>query len=306
MNNPIASKSKYNLMLWLNAALIVTVWGGAFSMIDVVVREISPLWVVAIRLILGTLMVWIYLLIRGKKPPNLSNERWRYYAMLSFIGMVIPFLLVAKAQIKIHSGLAGVLVGAMPIFTIILAHFFTSEKLTWIKFLGFLIGFSGIILLFLPIETFKNLSEGLSLVSTWKEQLWVLLAAFFYAITTVIAKHTPKTDAEVGALMMLICGSLTITALAMLTGLPPMPSGLAWLNFIGLALGATAYGTIIYLWIINRAGPTFMARMNYFIPLTSVLLGALFLKEKITLQILIAFALIIGGIIISRIQPSPS
>ena len=293
---PSMSHGKFLLV----AFTLLAVWGSAFTMTDVAVRSLAPIWVVVGRIILATMMVTIYTYAKGHKLPPLSDVRWLWYAVLGTIGMAFPFLLISLGQKTIESGLSAILIGAMPLMTIILAHFFTDERMTWIKLAGFVLGFCGLIILFFP-EDFS-----LTLVSDWKAQALVLGGALCYAIATILAKRAPETHSVVGASMMLICGSLASCLWACIEGVPQTPpDSIAYLMIIGLAIGSTGIGTILYLYMIEMKGPTVMATINYFIPVTSVALGVWFLGEKITPQILIAFITIIAGVIVSRIKLKP-
>jgi len=279
----------------LVAFTLLMVWGSAFTMNDIAVRSLSPIWVVMGRILLATIMVAAYTYAKGYKLPPLKDKRWLWYAVLGTIGMALPFFLITKGQETIESGLSAILIGAMPLITIILAHFFTDERMTWIRLVGFLIGFGGLIILFFP-EDFS-----FALVSDWKAQALVLTAAFFYGVATITANRAPETPTLVGASMMLICGA--VVSCIGIIGLPQTPpEPIAYLMILGLAIGSTGLGTILYLYMIEMRGPTVMATINYFIPVTSVFLGVWFLGEEITPQIIIAFITIIAGVIVSRIK----
>jgi len=106
--------------------------------------------VVAYRLLIGAVILIAYVKLKGETFPKLTDSRWLWYFGLGLTGMVIPFFLISTGQLKVDSGLSAIIVGAMPLITIVLAHFFTDERLTPIKTLGFFIGFLGIVVLFLP------------------------------------------------------------------------------------------------------------------------------------------------------------
>ena len=231
----------------------------------------------------------------GHRLPPLRDVRWIWYAAIAVTGASLPFLLLAIGQKSVDSGLTAILVGTMPLMTILLAHVFTAEKLTRIKLFGFLLGFLGIIILFLP----KDLS--FSLVSDWKAQLIILLAAFSYAATTIIASRSPETPSPVAASMMLMIGAVLSTIWALISvGPPPIPEKVALYSAIGLGFGSTGIATITYLWVIDVAGPSVMARINYFIPVCSVILGVIYLQEALDWRIFVALFVIFVGVIISN------
>lgn len=278
------------------ALFLILVWGSAFTMVDVAVRTLSPDWLVAYRMTFGAALVLIYSLIRGYRLPSLRDPRWIWYTVMGFTGASFPFVLLAYSQQIVDSGLTAIIVGSMPLITIVLAHFFTEEKLTVWKFLGFVMGFVGIVVLFLP----ENLS--LALVDDWKAQLLILLASSSYAVTTIIASRAPATPSPVAAALMLFMGAAMSMGWAVTkSGVPPMPDVPALLCIIGLGLGSTGIATVVFLWVIDTAGPSVMARINYFVPACSVILGVSFLKEALDWRIFVALFVIVLGVIVSKI-----
>jgi len=279
------------------ALFLILVWGSAFTMVGAAVRTLSPEWLVAYRMMFGAALVYGYARLAGHSLPSLRDPRWIWHAVLGITGASLPFVLIAIGQKTVDSGLTAILVGTMPLITIILAHFFTNEKLTLMKLIGFLMGFIGILILFLP----KDLS--LSLVADWHAQLLILMGSACYAITTIVASRKPETPSPVGAAMMLMIGALLSTIWASaVSGPPPKPDMVALLCVMGLGVGSTAIATITYLWVIDVAGPSVMARINYFVPVCSVILGVIFLDEILDWRIFVALLVIILGVIVSKMD----
>ncbi len=277
------------------ALFLIIVWGTAFTMIEVAILYLPPIWVVALRTLFGALVVIAYALYRGRRFPKLTDSRWLWFGFLGFIGMVLPFFLVATAQESIDSGISAILVGIMPLATLGLAHIFTTEKMNRRKVIGFVIGFIGTIILFLP----DNFSLGL--ISDWRAQLLCVGGAICYAVTTVAAKRAPETPPSVAAAMMVGSAAVFGMAWACFTGVPSFNvPPIAWVMIAGLAIGSTGLATIVYLLVINRNGPTTLAKINYFPPFASVIAGVWLLGEPFTLKIGIAFTTIMLGVWIAR------
>ena len=265
-------------------------------MVGAAVRTLSPDWLVAYRMIIGAAVVYICSRILGHRLPPLNDRRWIWYFFMAITGASLPFVLLAHGQQTVDSGLTAIIAGTMPLIVIILAHFFTSEKLTAWKFIGFATGFVGIVVLFLP----KDLS--FALVADWKAQSLILLAAFFYASTAIIASRAPATPSPVAAAMMLTIGAVMSTIwAASVSGPPPMPEMTALFCAIGLGLGSTGVATMTYLWLIDEVGPSVVARINYFVPVCSVFLGVTLMKEILDWRIFVAFFVILIGVIVSRL-----
>lgn len=287
-----------NMLLFM-AFLMVIVWGSAFTLVSIGVKYISPLWLVTYRLIIGAIIVIIYVKFKGLNLPNIRDKRWIWYFAMGLIGMVIPFFLLSTGQVIIDSGLTAIMVGTMPLMTVILAHFFTNEKLSITKIIGFIFGFIGIVILFLPSDFSIEITEN------WFSQLIIIIAAFCYAVTTIIAKRAPDTPATIGACMMLICAATACLFVALLTGFPSsMPPLLGILTAFGLGVGSTAFASILLLYIIDQTGPSTVAKINYFVPLASVIFGVIILDEILSIRIFIAFVIILIGMFISQIKKS--
>ena len=286
-------------MLFFMAFLMVIVWGSAFTLVSIGVKYISPLWLVTYRLIIGAILIIIYVKFKGLNLPSIKDKRWIWYFAMGLIGMVIPFFLLSTGQVIIDSGLTAIMVGTMPLMTVILAHFFTNEKLSITKIIGFIFGFIGIVILFLPSDFSIELTEN------WSSQLIIIIAAFCYAVTTIIAKRAPDTPATVGACMMLICAATACLFVALLTGLPSsIPPLLGILTAFGLGVGSTAFASILLLYIIDQTGPSTIAKINYFVPLASVIFGVIILDEILSMRLFIAFVIILIGMFISQIKKS--
>ncbi|MEM7729230.1 MAG: EamA family transporter [Pseudomonadota bacterium] len=286
--------------LALSAALIL-IWGSAFNFVGVAVDHISPFWLTAWRLVVGAAFLTAYAYMTGQGLPPVSDARWLWYSGLGLTGAVIPFLLMAEGQQTVDSGLTAVIVGAMPLLTILLAHFFTDEKLTPFKIAGFFIGFLGVAVLFMPDEL------GVGLTGDWGAQLIILGAAFCYAFTTVAAKRAPRIPAATGSAIMMIAAAIAgVAAAAIYDPGGHVPNATALTMILLLGFGSTGVATILYLVFIDRAGPSAMARLNYFPPVVSVIFGVWFLSEPFTWKLIVAFAVIIVGVMVSRISSGPS
>jgi len=281
-------------------AVILTIlfWGTAYTLIGYSVEYVSPAWIVAVRTTIAAIVLTIYALLRGHRFPNLRDPVWQWYGFMGFIGLTLPFYLNARGQVHVESGLTAVLAGVMPLITIVLAHFFVKgEHLSWRKGIGFLIGFVGIVLLFLPMPLKWDLIE------TWRSQGLILLTAVCYAATTIIAKRAPETSASIGAAMMLLAASIMSLGWAISTGIPEtLPPGSAIVALVLLALGGTGIVQILYLRIIKIKGPSYIAKMVYLVPVFSIIAGIIFLDEPFSWRSVTALGIIFIGLYISQIR----
>lgn len=284
------------VLFWLAAGVTVLIWGTAYTLIAVIVPTVSPAWLVAGRTSLAALILIAYALWRGHRFPPLFSKVWLWYSLMGFIGMTLPFFLTASGQQDIESGLTSILAGTMPLLTLVMAHFFIpGERMTGRKTLGFVIGFIGIILLFIPLPL------SLHLVAHWQAQLLILGTAFCYAVLTIIAKRAPHLPASLGAAMMISSAAVFSLIWALSDGMPrTMPPAKALWALLALAVGATALAQILYLRLIQLRGPGFVAKLVYLVPVVSVIAGILFLNEPFSWRTVLAMVIVFAGLYISR------
>ena len=118
---------------WLLLLALVAMWGSAFMMTGVAVRGFTPATLVAIRLVIAAALLGGLVLLSGRRFPR-SRQFWLFSLAISLAGNCLPFWLISFGQQRIDSGLAGILMGIMPLTTMVLAHFFVrGERLNGTK-----------------------------------------------------------------------------------------------------------------------------------------------------------------------------
>jgi len=296
----------HNKVLFYAACLaIILIWGTAYTLVGFIVDSISPAWMVAVRTTIAAFVLITYALLRGHKFPSLRDSVWRWYGVIGFVGMALPFYLSAHGQIVVDSGLTSILAGVMPLMTIVLAHFFIQgERLTARKTLGFFIGFAGIVYLFLPTPV--NGSFKWEMVQDWQSQGLILLTALCYATLTIIAKRAPEIAPSLGAAIMVITAAILSVIYALTTGLPQtMPPRSALIALLALSLGATAIAQILYLRLIQISGPSLVAKLVYLVPVASIIAGIIYLDEVFSWRLVGAMLVIFIGLLIARSDKKP-
>jgi drug/metabolite transporter (DMT)-like permease len=279
-------------MSWLILITLGAIWGASYLFIKVGGAEIPPFTFVEGRTLIAALALLVAMRWRGETLPRTRREWLPLVAMGIFNG-VIPYTAITWGELYISSGLAAILTATMPLFTILLAHWFTrDEKLTALKIAGILVGFVGVVVLFLD-----ELTRGLR-IEFWG-QLAVVIAAASYAVATIIARKflngVSHLVASTGQLASAALWMLPLS-LAFDRPLALRPSLAAIGSLAILALLGTAFAYLLYYWLIEHTGATRTSLVTYLIPITGVLWGALLLNEPLRLDALIGLALIIAGV----------
>ena len=278
--------------------ILSAVWGGAFTLNKLALNFYSPEFIVFARLIIGTFILFLLLMIMYRRI-TISLRDWQYYLFMSTVGIVAPFILIVYGQQQIDSSLAGILMATMPISTIILSHFFLhDEKLTRRKFIGFVIAFIGIIIL--VIQDFSNLK--INILSNISSELMVMSGAILYSCSAVYGKrfkHTDPLSASTGTIFF----SAIMMFIYLLIFVPTEISNIDLRNSASLVLlgvFCTAIATIIYFQILHTSGASFISIMNYLIPIWAILFGVIFFQEEIFMNYIVGLILVILGINISQ------
>ena len=128
--------------------LLAIIWGSAFFNIKIATYSYEPFTLALVRVIFASIPLLILCKLKSIKIEAFEKN-WKPYALIGLCNIAIPFVLIAIGTAKINSYLAAILMSTTPLSGSILAHIFTKdEKLSFLKSLGVMIGFSGIILLF--------------------------------------------------------------------------------------------------------------------------------------------------------------
>ena len=128
--------------------LLGAIWGSAFFNIKIATYSYDPFTLALVRVLFASIPLLILCKLTKIKIEAFSKN-WNLYALIGLCNIAIPFVLIAIGTAKINSYLAAILMSTTPLSGSILAHFFIKdEKLSVLKTVGVLIGFSGIILLF--------------------------------------------------------------------------------------------------------------------------------------------------------------
>lgn len=278
---------------WGMLILLSIFWGGSFFFTEIALRDFQPFTVVFLRVTLAALILIGVVYISGQRMPA-SLRTWGAFVVMGALNNAIPFSLIVWGQTRIDSGVASILNATTPIFTVILAHMFTSdERLTLRKFFGVLVGFLGVYIMIKP-----ELKDGFS----WRGlgQVAVIGAAVSYGFAGIFGKRLKKTSPVVNSAGMLICSSLMMLPLALIIDSPwsLSPSLEAVAAVFGIALISTVLAYLLYFRILAAAGATNVLLVTFLIPISALLLGVGVLGEVIKALEYIGMACIFLGLIV--------
>ncbi|MBB3607405.1 DMT family transporter [Rhizobium sp. BK602] len=288
------NKSGMSAMTWGLLLALGLIWGGSFFFARIAVHSVPPFTLVFLRLSLAALALHIY--IGGRlQIYELLRKHWRQFLLLGLINNAVPHALIFIGQTQMGAGLASILNATTPIWTVLIGNQLTTdERLTSAKIAGCVTGFLGTILLLSP-----------SLTSSAGVPLWALLlpilAAISYGFAAIYAKRFKGMASPVVATGQLTASSAIMLPVALLLDQPwtlPMPAAGTLAAILGLALLSTAFAYILYFRILALAGATNASLVTLLVPPSAILLGFLFLGERLGWAEVAGMLLIGAGLLI--------
>lgn len=288
---------KPTVMDWGMILALALLWGLSFPMISVAVVDIPPLSLAVFRMGLAGVALMIFIWVRRIKLPR-DLTSWLYMIFVGTIGTAAPFILFPIGQQEVPAGTTGILNAIMPLITIVLAHFFANELLTVRKLFGFLLGFGGVVVLIGPEALLALGGDGNQLFS----QLIIVAGSSCYAMSAIASRHLGHVSPLITSAVTLLLGGIVTAPVALIVDQPftLTVSADAWWAAIYMAFAATLAATLIYFKVVGQAGPSFFSQTNYLVPVVAVIGGYFLLDEPLSPQSLIAFVLIMGGLLVTR------
>jgi drug/metabolite transporter (DMT)-like permease len=302
-----SSDNRIDARDWSLLGVLSVLWGGSFFFNGVVLRELPPLTLVLLRVVLAAIillpMLWVYRI----RFPRTQAAWWPYFA-IAFLNNVLPFSLIVMGQTYIPSGLASILNATTPLFTVLVMAAAGDEKLQMRRVAGVVTGLIGVIILEGPDLGFKT-SQSVGI-------LLCLAAAFSYGLSALYARRKLSDSPPLAtATFQLLASSLMMAVVAAIFEHPwrlPMPGLTTWLAMFGLSALSTALAYIVFFQVLRRSGSTNVMLVTLLIPVTAILLGYLVLGESISPReiigaLVIASALLlIDGRVLRLVRRSPA
>ncbi len=281
-----------NLLLLL---LLAVLWGPSFLLIKIAVVEIPPITLIAGRVGLAAIILYVLLRLGGNNLPR-PGRIWLPLAVVALFHTTFPFVLLGWAEQHIDSALASILNGLTPLFTILLAHLLTADdKLTPTKAAGIGLGLVGVIFFVGP-----SLRSG-SQASTWGILAMIVVAASYGFALVYSRKHLNHLPSTVTPTSQMILSTLFLLPLVIFVDRPfnqPLPSLQAIGAVVALAVFGTVLAFIIYYRLLKSAAASYVSMVTYLVPVIGVLLGVVILGERLAWNDYAGFALILLGVMI--------
>jgi drug/metabolite transporter (DMT)-like permease len=275
-----------NLRLGFDFVLLAALWGSSFLFMRVAVPELGAFALAGLRVTVAGLILLAIVAYQRKLP--LLVKSWKPIAGIGILNSALPFLLFAYAMTYLNSGLGAILNATVPLWGAVVAFVWLKDRMSMLRVAGLMIGFLGVVLLVGNKVSFKP-GIGLAVMAC-------LLATFLYGIAASGTKQfLTGVDSLCSAAGSQLSAAVLLLPFAIIFWPDQVISMRAWAATLALAVFCTAIAYILYFRLFAALGPAKTITVTFLIPVFGMAWGAIFLDETLTLQMMVACAVILLG-----------
>jgi drug/metabolite transporter (DMT)-like permease len=274
---------------WLLLLVPAVIWGASFLFIAEALEAIGPNGVTFVRILVGFLTLAMF---PSTRRP-IERGDWKAVALLGFVWFAFPLSMFPHAEMRVSSALTGMLNGAVPLFTAIVASVLARRLPSRGILTGLAVGLSGVVMIALP-----TLGEGRS---NGIGVLLIFVAVLSYGFALPIAQPLQK---KYGALPVIWRAQAVALVLTAPLGLPEIP-GAQWsaipvLSLLALGALGTGIAFVMMTTAAGRLGATRASGAVFLTPGVALLLGVLVRGERVAWLSVIGCAVAVAGAWIMR------
>ena len=297
----MTQSAQKNIYTGIGLAVLATfIWSGNFIVARAVNKEIPPISLNFYRWLIASIIIFPFAFKKFKAEWKTVKQSWHYLFWISLTGIALfnTFVYVgAHYTSAINLALIGTT--SSPIMSVLFARIFLKEKVGWMKFAGMLVCIIGVLFL-LSKGNFRNLVH----LQFGEGDLWVLLAAFCFAIYNTMAKKKPVTISPVNFLFVIFSfGTLLVLPFYVweLNHTPAVEwNGKILLSILYLGLFASVICFLIWNMAIRKLGAGRTALFGNLIPIFSSIEAAIILHEEFTWVHITSMLIVFAGIIMAN------
>ncbi len=270
-------------------AAMCVIWGIPYLMIRVAVRELAPVTLVFLRTGIGAVLLIPVAAWRRELRPLLA--RWWPLLAYTAVEVMIPWILLARAETKLTSSLTGLLIAAVPLVgAVVVALTGTRERQGGRRWLGLLVGIGGVAAL---VGLDVGQVDALAVAE-------IGCVAVCYAIGPIILTRRLHDVPALGVVAAsLLLAAVVYAPFAAVRWPRSLPSSHVVESVLGLAVVCTAVAFLVFFALIAEVGPVRATVITYVNPAVAGLLGVTILSEHLSAGMLVGFALILAGCVLA-------
>jgi drug/metabolite transporter (DMT)-like permease len=269
---------------WLFFAAVGTIWGSSFLFMAIGLEAFRPGLVTWLRTLFGAALLWTLPGVRTR----IDRDDLGPLLILAVSWVAIPFTLFPLAQGSVNSAIAGMLNGAAPIFTVVVATILFRRAPGPRQLVGIPIGFLGVAAIALSAAG-NGSSQVVGVVL-------ILIATIGYGIAFNVATPLQQKYGSLPVMARILAIGGVLTAPLGLSSIPG--SRFTWSSLLAVAaVGVLGTGIAFVLMgrLVGRVGATRASIVGYLIPVVALLLGVLIRDDVVGAAAVIGVGLVVVG-----------
>lgn len=284
-------KSKY--LLYWKPLFAVVAWGISFIATKIALRAVSPVTIINLRLILAVILLSIFAIVT-KQSFKIELKKHFGILILALVAVFHLWIQVTGLQYTSASN-TGWIIGTTPVFMALLGILFFKEKLSLLNIIGIVVSTFGLLLLIS-----KGYLSSIGFVSN-KGDFMVLASAFTWSIYSIINKkiamsYSPlMTTLFLFMIMAVILIPFNVNQIVINSVLNMSTGEWGAIIFLGLICSGVSY--VLWAQTLSEMDSARTGAFLYIEPFVTVFTAALFLKENLTLMVLLSGIIITAGVI---------
>lgn len=286
----------HNFKIYLAIILAMIFWSVSFIWTRVAIESFNPVTLITLRLIIASLLLYIFTKITGKFQ-RLRSIDIKWFILLAFFEPFVYYLGETYGLTMVESTPASVIVATIPLFAPILAYILLKEKIGWINILGILISLCGVfVVIYKPGGGLNANPWGVALLF-----LAVFSAICYTATLRKISTHYSILNVifyqSIIGLMFFI-PTFFIVDFSTIKSLKVTSEALGALIMLSVFCSVIAF--VLFAWVVRKVG---VARTNVFvnlIPVFTAIFSWLFMNSTISLFQWSGILIVISGLFISQ------
>jgi len=277
-------------LVWL---ILCCIWGSTWLFIKLGLEDLPPFTFAGIRFVIACTILFVIIRAKGFQLPRARSD-WTLLLSTGLLSFSLNYGLLFWGEQYISSGLAALLQATIPVFGLVIAHFYLpGERMTWPRIFGVVFGFLGVGIVFsnqLAVANGKALAGCLALV----------VGSGCAAYSNVLVKaRGQKLDPAILAAGQMFVGLIPL----LIVGIPlegnPLKfhwTPIAVLSMCYLAVVGSVIAFLLYYWLVHNMDVTTTMLIALVTPVVAVVLGMIVLHEELNWRTVVGGAMIMSGI----------
>jgi drug/metabolite transporter (DMT)-like permease len=282
--------------VWLAICTVYVVWGSTYLAIRWAVRTMPAFASAGVRFVLAAGLLAVVSRLRGGRSAwRLDAAEWRNAAICGVLMLAGGNGLVVVAETRVPSGLAALLIAAVPLWLIVLRRVL-GDRTPALTLAGVLVGLGGLALLLLPGSAGSHVDLGYSML--------LVVAALSWAAGSVLVTRVelPGDPAVLSSVEMFAGGVVLLLAAAGGGEFSKLDLGAisvrSWLSLAYLVVFGSIVAFSAYVYALANAPMSLVGTYAYVNPVVAVALGVLLAGEHLSVTEVLGGLIIVASVVV--------